>query len=83
MVLRFAVRVKFGGARSKLAVTVQASVIAPVVYVIPDKLPPQPLTLATKSEPGVTVKVVVPPWVTDLVDGEIVPPEPPPELETV
>ena len=73
--------------RSKLAVTVQLPVMVPVVYVVPDKVPvPQPveaLTLATKFVPGVTVKVVVLPLVTVWVGGVMVPPEPPPVLETV
>jgi hypothetical protein len=29
---------------AKLAVTAQSAVIAPVVYVLPDKVPPQPVT---------------------------------------
>ncbi len=50
------------GFRVKLAVTVQRPVIAPVVNVFPERLPPQPET-APKLYPvfGVTVNVVVVP----------------------
>lgn len=50
---------------------------------VPDKLPLQPLALATKPEPGVTVKVVVPPLLTVLELGLMVPPDPPPVLDTM
>jgi hypothetical protein len=55
-----------GGLLAKLAVTVQAAVIDPVVYVLPDNEPLQPETeLILYPLLGVTVKVVVEPLLTD------------------
>ena len=48
--------------------------IAAVVYVVPLSVPPQPETLAMLLPfAGFTLKVVVPPGVTDLELGLIVP----------
>jgi hypothetical protein len=63
------------------AVTVQFAVIAPVVYVLPDKVPvlhpfPLPVTVATYPVLGVTVNVVVEPLLTDRDEGLMVPFEP-------
>ena len=44
-----------------VAETVQAPVIAPVVYVVPDNEPPQPVAEAVYPAFGVTVKVVLEP----------------------
>ena len=50
---------------SKVAVTVQAPVIAPVVYVVPLKEPPQPVTLEmVLPVAGEIVKLVELPCVT-------------------
>jgi hypothetical protein len=65
------------GLAEKLAVTVQAPVIAPVVNVLPESDPLQPEAEAMKyPEFGVTVKVVVEPWLTVCEAGEIEPLEP-------
>jgi hypothetical protein len=63
------------GLIKKLAVTVQAPVIGPVVYVDPERLPPHPETDAIEYPVfGVSVKAVVLPWLTIwAVDGLIVP----------
>ena len=71
--------------RVGVTVTVQAPVIAPVVYVVPESVPPQPVTFDAPTEyPAVapTVKVVVDPWLTLLEVGVIVPPVPT-DVETV
>jgi hypothetical protein len=64
-----------GAAATKLAVTAQSAVTAPVVYVLPSRLPaPQPLTESiTKSLLGVTVKAPVLPEAISLLVGLIVP----------
>ena len=46
---------------ANVAETVQAPVIAPVVYVVPDNEPPQPVAEAVYPAFGVTVKVVLEP----------------------
>jgi hypothetical protein len=56
--------------------------IAPVVNVVPEREPPQPEAEAVYPVFGVTVKVVVPPGLTDWEDGEIEPLAPA-EVETV
>jgi len=63
---------------TNVAATVQAAVIAPVVYVFPAKLPPHvPPTVAMYPAFGVTVNVFVCPAVAvTAVLGEIVPPVP-------
>ena len=75
--LGLAVIVHVGGGRVNVALTVQAPVMAPVVYVVPTKLPPQPLADAVVyPEFAVTVKVVFNPWLTVRDVGLIDPPVP-------
>ena len=51
--------------------------IAPVVYVLPDLVPPQPVTDAIEYPVfGVTVNAFVDPCATEAEVGEIVPPVP-------
>ena len=57
--------------------------MAPVVYVLPDKLPLQPLALPMLLPDGSNVKVVESPLVTVLELGSISPPDPLTVLETV
>ena len=65
------------GLALKLAETVQLEVIAPVVYVFPDKNPLQPeVELMLYPEFGVTEKVVVLPEITSRELGEMFPPDP-------
>jgi hypothetical protein len=60
-----------------VALTLQAAVTAPVVYVFPLSDPAQPLTLSI-SNPGfaITAKFVVDPRFTGTELGEIAPPAP-------
>ena len=60
-----------------VADTVQFALIAPVVYVVPESEPLQPVTVAVYSAAGITVNVVVNPAITVLVAGSIVPFDPP------
>ena len=59
--------------RAKDAVTVHGALITPVVKVVPESDPPQPEADAKYPALGVTVRVVVFPWVTVCEAGEIVP----------
>ena len=65
------------------AVTVQLVVICPVVYVVPLRDPPQPLTLSIElPDAGEIVKLVVLPWSTVLEVG-LIDPLPLPATEVV
>jgi len=58
------------------AVTVQFAVIGPVVYIVPDNEPPQPVADAVYPESATIVNVVVAPSFTvcgELIGGVIVP----------
>jgi hypothetical protein len=58
-------------------------VIGPVVYILPNKDPPQPVTDSiSEPVPSVTVKLVVWPWVT-VADPGVIAPVPVPEVEVV
>src|SRR5690348_6440552 len=62
---------------TKLAVTVQLALTAPVVYVVPDSVPPHPVTLlTTKPLVAATVTCVVAPASTVALAGGILPPVP-------
>jgi hypothetical protein len=56
---------------------VQLALIAAVVYVVPDRVPPHPVTLLMASPLfGDTLNCVVPPASTVVLDGEMPPPVP-------
>lgn len=62
---------------AKVALTVQFAETGPVVYVDPESVPPQPVTvLMTYPDSGEMVNVAVPPELTVVLAGVIDPPEP-------